>query len=63
MNELVARLIHALRQGRPGQAMVEYALLAGLISVVAIVALTTIGTDVNLIYTNIAAHLAAVPGV
>jgi len=53
----------ALRQdGRPGQAMVEYALLAGLISVVAIVALTTIGTDVGGIYDNIATRLNVVPG-
>jgi len=57
------RLMIVLRQdGRPGQAMVEYALLAGLISVVAIVALTTIGTAVNGIYDNIATRLNAVPG-
>lgn len=63
MNELVARLIQALHLSRKqGQAMVEYALLAGLISVVAIVALTTVGADVNNIYTNIAQHLNAVPG-
>jgi pilus assembly protein Flp/PilA len=64
VNELLARLMVVLQRDRKtGQAMVEYALLAGLISVVAIVALTTIGTDVNLIYTNIASRLNAVPGV
>ena len=63
MNELVVRLLQALQLSRrQGQAMVEYALLVGLISVVAIVALTLIGQDVNNIYTNIAARLGAVPG-
>ncbi len=64
MNELLARLMLLLQQDRRlGQAMVEYALLAGLISVIAIVALTTIGTDVNLIYVNVATRLNSVPGV
>jgi Flp pilus assembly pilin Flp len=63
VNELVVRLIQALKLNRrPGQAMVEYALLAGLISVVAIVALTAIGSDVNGIYATIATTLNAVPG-
>ena len=63
MNDLIVRLIHSLQLNRrPGQAMVEYALLAGLISVVAIVALTAIGTDVNGIYSTIATTLNAVPG-
>lgn len=61
MNESIVRLIQALQLGRrPGQAMVEYALLAGLISVVAIVALTAIGFDANRIYLAISAALAAV---
>ena len=62
MNELIVRLVLAARERREGQAMVEYALIAGLVSVVAIVALTTIGTDVNGVYTNIAQRLNAVPG-
>jgi Flp pilus assembly pilin Flp len=62
VNELVVRLIQALQQSRrPGQAMVEYALLAGLISVVAILALIGIGTEVNTIYEAINTALAAVP--
>jgi Flp pilus assembly pilin Flp len=62
VNELVVRLMQALQQGRrPGQAMVEYALLAGLISVVAIVSLIAIGQDVSTIYGGIANALNAVP--
>jgi len=63
MSEIVLRLQAALaapRQG--GQAMVEYALILALVSVVAIVMLTLIGTDVNVIYNNVAIRLGgAVP--
>ena len=46
-----------------GQAMVEYALILGLVSVVAILALTAIGTNVTAIFNNIATTLAnALPG-
>jgi Flp pilus assembly pilin Flp len=63
MNELVVQFIQALRLNRrKGQAMVEYALLAGLISVVAIAALTLIGQDVSNIYNAIAVALGNVPG-
>jgi Flp pilus assembly pilin Flp len=40
-----------------GQAMVEYALILALVSVVAIVMLTLVGTDVNTIYNNVAVRL------
>jgi pilus assembly protein Flp/PilA len=45
-----------------GQAMVEYALILGLVSVVAIGALTLIGTDVNGVLTAVQTALGAVPG-
>ena len=45
-----------------GQAMVEYALILGLVSVVAIGALTLIGTDVNGVLGAVQAALAAVRG-
>ena len=61
MNEMLVRLMLVLQQDRKaGQAMVEYALLAGLISVVAIVALTAIGVQVNVIYEAIQAALEGV---
>ena len=41
---------YALRNREEGQAMVEYALILGLVSVVAITVLTAIGTDVNTIF-------------
>jgi pilus assembly protein Flp/PilA len=44
-----------------GQAMVEYALILALVSVIAIAALTAIGTNVNLIFGAVRDALAAVP--
>jgi pilus assembly protein Flp/PilA len=44
-----------------GQAMVEYALILGLVSVVAIAALTIIGTQVDAIFDAIGNALLAVP--
>jgi Flp pilus assembly pilin Flp len=60
MSEMIPRLqwvLSAQRQG--GQAMVEYALILALVSVVAIVMLTLIGTDVNVIYNNVAIRLGS----
>ena len=44
-----------------GQAMVEYALILALVSVVSIIALTAIGTNVNAIFEAIQAALLTVP--
>jgi len=58
MNEMILRLQTALQaQRQGGQAMVEYALILALVSVVAIVMLTLVGTDVNVIYNNVATRL------
>ena len=60
MNELFVRLMAGLQARRQGgQAMVEYALILALVSVVTIVMLTLIGTDVNDIYNNVAIRLGA----
>ena len=57
MQELITRLALALQRRKDGQAMVEYALILALVSVVSIVMLTLIGTDVNLVFNNVAQHL------
>jgi pilus assembly protein Flp/PilA len=58
MNRLLVQLMATLQARRQGgQAMVEYALILALVSVVAIVMLTLIGTDVNDIYNNVAVRL------
>lgn len=52
LTNLIAQL-SMLRGDEDGQAMVEYALILGLVSVVAITILTAIGTDVTTIFTDI----------
>jgi pilus assembly protein Flp/PilA len=46
---------------KEGQGMVEYALIVGLISVVAIIALTAIGTNVKSIFNEIKTRLTITP--
>ena len=43
-----------------GQDLLEYALLVGLIALVTVLAVTNAGTEVNRIFTSIAASLANV---
>jgi pilus assembly protein Flp/PilA len=53
--------IKRLRQfvrGEEGQDLIEYALLVGLISLVAVAALSLTGTNVNAIFQSIQAKLA-----
>jgi Flp pilus assembly pilin Flp len=45
-----------------GQDLIEYALLAGFISLVAVVAITAVGEGVNEVYGNIQAQVEAIPG-
>src|SRR5689334_22696819 len=58
-------LMNRVRQfvrGEEGQDLIEYALLVGLISLVAVAAITTSGTSVNDIFTAISGQLAAAAG-
>ena len=48
-----------LRDREEGQALVEYALILGLISVVAIALLTAIGGDIKSILSSVTAALAS----
>jgi pilus assembly protein Flp/PilA len=45
-----------------GQDLIEYALLAGFISLVAVAAITLVGQGVNGVYNNINTQVAAIPG-
>lgn len=49
-------------RGEEGQDLIEYALLVGLISLVAVLAITAAGTSVNDIFTAIAGQLSAAAG-
>jgi Flp pilus assembly pilin Flp len=62
MLELVTQALRAAWNREEGQAMVEYALILGLISVVAITVLGLIGQDVLGIFTAVEGALSNVPG-
>lgn len=51
----------ALMRDDKGQDLIEYALLAGLVALVAVVAIGNAGTEVNLIWEDIVAALQTVP--
>lgn len=44
-----------------GQDLIEYALLAGFISLVAVTAITNVGSGVNTVYGNIDAQVQSIP--
>ena len=56
--KLITRLMAFVKKDE-AQDLIEYALLVGLISLVAVVALTATGTSVTAIFTSIGAKLAA----
>ena len=51
--------VRAFARREDGQDLIEYALLVGLISLVAVAALTLTGTNVNAIFDSIQQKLAA----
>jgi pilus assembly protein Flp/PilA len=58
---MLIQVIHRLRQrDEEGQALVEYALILGLIAVFAIGSLTLLGQNVNSVLNNIASAIGAV---
>ena len=58
MNLVISRLL-AFAKNEEAQDLIEYALLVGLISLVAVAAITAAGGSVNTIFTNIGTKLAA----
>lgn len=58
-------MTHWLRRAvtlQAGQDLVEYALLAGFVSLVAVAAISAIGEGVTVVYEGIDSQLQAVPG-
>ena len=52
------KLINRFRREEDGAALVEYGMLVGLIAVICVVAVTTLGTEVSTAFSNIASALA-----
>ena len=46
----------------PGQSLVEYALIVGLIAIVAIVGLRAFGTGVNTLFNNLLSQISGAAG-
>ena len=57
MLNMILTRIYAMREREEGQALVEYALIISLVSLVAITALTLLGTNVTAALNSIAAGL------
>jgi pilus assembly protein Flp/PilA len=53
MSKLIVRFLGE----EEGQDLIEYGLLAALISIIAVLAITAVGTKVNITYENIAASI------
>jgi pilus assembly protein Flp/PilA len=60
MANLIARLRALVRDDR-GQDLIEYALIAGLVALVAVAGITTAGQEVQRVWDEIATALTAVP--
>jgi pilus assembly protein Flp/PilA len=58
MRKLLKRFVRE----EDGQDLIEYALLAGFISLVAVTAITQVGQGVNGVYGNINTQVHAIPG-
>jgi len=58
MKSLIQRFV----KEEDGQDLIEYALLAGFISLVAVAAIRSVGSGVNGVYNNINGQVAAIPG-
>jgi pilus assembly protein Flp/PilA len=53
------RIATALLQDESGQGLIEYALIAGLIGLVAVVAMTSVGTQIKTAFNSISSQLAS----
>lgn len=62
LEDIVKQLLLRFMHDEDGQDLIEYALLAGFISLVAVVAITNVGTGVNAVYGNVDAQVQAIPG-
>lgn len=52
------KLINRFRRDDEGAALVEYGMLVGLIAVICVVAVTTLGTEVSAAFSKIASGLS-----
>ncbi len=58
----MTQLFYRFIRDDDGQDLIEYALLAGFISLVAVAAIINVGTGVNAVYGELSDQVAAIPG-
>ena len=58
---MVNKLFKNFVQDESGQDLIKYALLAGFISLVAVVAITSVGSGVNTVYGNLNTQVGLIP--
>ena len=58
--EKVFKLLNEVRKDEEGVTMAEYAILIGLIAVVSITVIQTVGTDILAIFTSVSTSLGTV---
>ena len=58
----MTQLFYRFIRDDDGQDLIEYALLAGFISLVCVAAIINVGTGVNAVYVTIEGQVAAIPG-
>jgi len=58
----MTRVIDRLLREDAGQDLIEYALLAAFVSIIAIAAITSIGTSVNVWYGGFDTQIKTIPG-
>ena len=61
LEKMMKNLFNRFVRDDQGQDLIEYALLAGFISLVAVTAITNVGSGVNTVYGNINSQVAAIP--
>jgi pilus assembly protein Flp/PilA len=54
------KLLHNLRRNEKGASLVEYGMLLGLIAVVCIVAVTTLGTEISSLFSLVASDMTLI---
>jgi pilus assembly protein Flp/PilA len=54
----MSKLLNRLQRDETGAALVEYGMLVGLIAVVCIVAVTTLGTEISTVFSIVSSDLA-----
>ena len=56
----VLQLVNRFRRDDEGAALVEYGMLVGLIAVICVVAVTTLGTEISTAFSAIASALSSI---